>query len=487
MDNAADLRVLLASHHALLLVETQDEARFFEILETTADSLELPVWRWTTTTGLARVGLDGQYGTRNPHMAIQFVGQVGLPGVYVFADAHHVLEDPRVVRGIKELALDHFPGRTVILTAPKHEIPAELDGLAHVWRLRPPDAAELRTLVERTTEDLAGRGLAVDLDQAEIEAMVQALAGLSRTEASRLIHRTALADGRVSGEDVSAIRRAKAELLAGDGILELIEPGVESLDDVGGLTDLKAWLGVRRSVFHDGGAAGVDQPKGVLLTGVPGAGKSLVAKSIAAGWSVPLVLLDPARLYSKYIGESEARLVQALESVEAMAPVVLWIDEIEKGFAAGGDGDGGVSRRQLGTFLRWMQDRPGGVFVVATANDVSTLPPELLRKGRFDEIFFVDLPGPEARHAIFLTHLERRELDPSHFRLDELVAATGGYTGAEIETAIVAALYRALAEEREITSDDVAAEVGGTVPLSVSRREDVSALRAWASGRAVTA
>ncbi|MBT8212051.1 MAG: AAA family ATPase [Acidimicrobiia bacterium] len=487
MDNVADLRVLLASRHALLLAETQDEERFRTILDRAADELDLPVWLWSATTGLARVGLPVQYGTRNPHLAIQFINDNGLPGVYVFADAHPILDDSRVVRGVKELAMDPPEGQTVILTAPKHEVPAELEGLAHVWRLRPPDAVELRELAERTFGDLADRDMTVDLSVAAIDELVSALAGLSLGEAERLIQRAALSDGSVSDGDLPSIRQAKAELLAGDGILELVEANVGSLDDVGGFDNLKEWLVIRSAVFTGASVSGIDPPKGMLLTGIPGAGKSLIAKTVATAWGVPLVLLDPARLFSKYIGESEERLIRALESVEAMAPAVLWIDEIEKGFATSGDGDGGVSKRMLGTFLRWMQDRPGGVFVVATANDVSSLPPEFLRRGRFDEIFFVDLPRDGARQAIFETHLERRDLDPTRFELDNLVKATNGFSGAEIETCIVGALYRALAAQREVTNSDVASEVAATVPLSVSRAEDVAALRTWAQGRAAIA
>jgi SpoVK/Ycf46/Vps4 family AAA+-type ATPase len=232
---------------------------------------------------------------------------------------------------------------------------------------------------------------------------------------------------------------------------------------------------------------GLDPPRGVLLTGVPGCGKSLVAKTLANTWALPLVLLDPSRLYSKYIGESEQRLNAALSTVEAMAPAVLWIDEIEKGLASSGDADGGVSRRLLGTFLRWMQERGGDVFMVATANDVSALPPELLRRGRFDEIFFVDLPGTDERAEILSVHLTKRERDPQDFDLTRLVAASEGFSGAELETVVVGALYRALAADNALTTADLMKELEATVPLSISRHEEIDALRAWADGRAVFA
>jgi SpoVK/Ycf46/Vps4 family AAA+-type ATPase len=212
-----------------------------------------------------------------------------------------------------------------------------------------------------------------------------------------------------------------------------------------------------------------------------------MAKAVAHTWKMPLALLDPARLFGSYVGESEGRLAKALDQADAMSPVVLWIDEIEKGFAVGGEGDGGVAQRMLGTFLRWMQERTSTVFLVATSNDVSHLPPEFLRKGRFDEIFFVDLPGEPEREAIFSSHLAKRHRDPTKFDLKALGAASVGFSGAEIEAAVVGALYRAFADGKEITTDSIVAEVNGTVPLSRSRAEDIAALRAWASQRAVPA
>jgi SpoVK/Ycf46/Vps4 family AAA+-type ATPase len=306
-------------------------------------------------------------------------------------------------------------------------------------------------------------------------------------QAERLVQRMALDDGSVDEGDLSQLARAKADILSEDGVVELVEADVGTLDDVGGLDTLKEWLRVRREAQLRDGGERLDPPRGILLTGIPGAGKSFVAKTLARTWERPLVLLDPARLYSKSLGESESRLRKALDTAEAMAPVVLWIDEIEKGFARTGDGDGGVSARILGTFLRWMQDREGEVFVVATANDVTALPPELARKGRFDEVFFVDVPDDDDRRAIFAGHLERRGIDKGTLDLAALAAATAGFTGAEIETTIVAALYEAVAEGTAVTQDALAAEILQTVPLTVSRNEEIAALRAWADERALHA
>ena len=487
MDNTADLRVLLASRHPLIVASTTDERRFLGIVRRAAASLGLPVWTWSGTRGLARDGNDPQYLTAAPGRALDWVAALETAGVFVFADVHPALDDPLVVRRIKELAQAGRPGQTLVLTGPAPRIPDELSGLALPWSLRPPDPEELERLVRRTVGDLRRRAVAVDLDDDAVAALAGTLRGLSISDAERLIQRAALHDGSLGAGDVGFMRSAKAELLNVDGVLDLVEAEVGTLDEVGGLEGIKAWL-ERRSAGWEaaGAAAGLEPPRGILLTGVPGCGKSLVAKTLARTWDVPLVLLDPGRLYGSYVGESEQRLRRALASVEAMAPVVLWIDEIEKGFGES-RGDGGVSKRIFGTFLRWMQDRREGVFLVATANDVAGLPPELSRKGRFDEVFFVDLPDEVARRRIFGIQLERRSQPPGSFDLDRLAAAGGGFSGAEIEGAVVGGLYRALAEDRPLTTADVLTEMAATIPLSVSRAEEIAALRAWAQVRTVAA
>jgi hypothetical protein len=368
-------------------------------------------------------------------------------------------------------------------------VPSELKGVALPWSLRPPTDDELAALVRGLVTDLTARGLtAAPPPEVETE-LAEALRGLTLADARGLLQRTVLAGGRLSEEDLPRVRAAKMELLDSDGVLELIPAAAGTLDRVAGLAGLKRWLALRgRAVGSaQAKALGLDPPRGILLTGVPGCGKSLVAKTLAATWGRPLLLLDPARIFRKYVGESEQRLEAALRTAAAMAPAVLWVDEIEKGFASGGEADGGVSARLLGTFLRWMQDRPDGVFLVATANDVSALPPEFLRKGRFDEVFFVDLPGPDARRAVFEIQLAARRHDPARFDLDSLAAATEGFSGAEIEAVVVGALYRAFAASTDLASADLLAESAAVVPLSVSRAEEISALRAWAAERAVPA
>jgi AAA+ superfamily predicted ATPase len=488
MDRTDDLRVLLASRYPLVVAEMRDEQRFLQILRTAAGELGLPIWIWSVTRGLCRDGGEPTYGTTGVMQAFEFIDDLSGPGVFVFADARSVLDDAVGIRRIKEFAQAAVPGRTVILTGPDRTVPAELMGLALPWKLEPPGHEEIERLVRRGLDNFRARGLPVDLDDAAVGSMADALRGLSLTEAERLLEQAAARDGAISPEDIAFVRGAKAERVESGGILELVESDLGSLDDVGGMEGLKAWLRLRgKGLEAEAARFGLEPPRGVLITGVPGCGKSLIAKTLARTWDHPLVLLDPARIYAKYVGESEQRLAEALDSVVAMAPVVLWIDEIEKGFATGGDGDGGVSKRVLGTFLRWMQDRPAGVFIAATCNDVRSLPPELLRKGRFDEIFFVDLPNEEERRAILRLHLARRHRAPEDFDLGRLAAAAEGFTGAEIEAAIVGALYRAYADRGELTTEEIDAELGSTVPLSRARAEDVDALRAWASTRAVWA
>jgi SpoVK/Ycf46/Vps4 family AAA+-type ATPase len=329
----------------------------------------------------------------------------------------------------------------------------------------------------------------VELGQARVREMEEDVRGLSLPEAQRLILRAALEDGRLDEDDPPAMREAKARLLAEDGILTLVPTDEGGLERVGGLARLKEWLAVRgRGFSPEAKEYGLDSPRGVLLIGVPGCGKSLVAKMLARSWGMPLVSLDPGAIYGSLVGESEARLRRALHSLDSMAPVVVWVDEIEKGFAAAAAArDGGVGQRVLGGFLRWLQERPADVFLVATCNDIEGLPPEILRRGRFDETFFVDLPGEAEREEILRLHLEKRHRDPGRFDLRTLVGLTDGFSGAELEGVVVGALYRAYAVGAEVDDRTLQEEATHTVPLSRTRAEDIARLRAWSEGRSVPA
>ena len=484
MENTHDLRVLLGSRHPLLFVTTNEEQRFLEIVESAAGQLDAALWMWSSTQGLRHSGEDAQYRTNELRQALDFIGEISTPAVFVLIDATPALDRPETLRRLREVSQDAASGQTIIVTGTEVSIPSDLANVAHAWTLRPPDREELAAVARRTLADFHARGFPIRITRGEMRQLADSLSGMTIRSAERAIQRAVVDDGTFDASDIAAVRTAKAEILNQDGVLEIIESYASSIDDIGGLDDLKRWLRLRKPVFQGtSNIPGLDIPKGVLLTGVPGCGKSLVAKTIAATWGVPLILLDPSRLYSKYVGESEQRLASALETVEAMSPVVLWIDEIEKGFATS-DSDGGVSQRILGTFLRWLQDREAKVFAVATANDVSSLPPELLRRGRFDEIFFVDLPDSAAREAIFTHHLETREQSIDGIDLASLVVATDGFSGAEVETVVVGAMYRAAGDGHALDNAALLSEAAATVPLSVSRAEDIAALRTWAADRA---
>ena len=490
MDAIGDLRSLLISRHPLIVARADDETRFMGYLRLAASGAGLPVWTWSATRGLIRDGKSSQPNTTRATGAIGFIAEIDGPGVFVFHDVGHVLEDQITLRAIKERTLEATPAHTLVLTGAAISVPDELRGLALLWALEPPSDAEVQRLVTETMEELRTRHFAkIELTEERAHELADSLRGLSLPEAQRLILRAALDDGRLDAGDLPSIREAKTELLAEDGVLSLVPTQEGGLDHVGGLANLKEWLALRGRGFSPAAKSyGLDAPRGVLLIGVPGCGKSLVAKTLARTWGMPLVALDAGAIFGSFVGESEARLRRALSAIESMAPVVVWVDEIEKGFAASASArDGGVSQRVLGGFLRWLQERHGDVFLVATCNDVESLPPELLRRGRFDQTFFVDLPGPVERQAILRLHLARRQRDPDSFDLAPLVTLTDGYSGAELEGIVVGALYRAFASGRQLDDGFLREEASETVPLSRTRGEDIARLRAWSLGRSVLA
>jgi hypothetical protein len=368
-------------------------------------------------------------------------------------------------------------------------LPPEIEAHAVRYELALPTRDEYRRTVATVVESLgATRRATVDLRPEDVDALAVSLSGLTLNQARQAVARAAIEDGRLCREDAPRLAELKAEALKDDGILEYFPPA-DNRYELGGFAALQRWLERAKVGFTPEAAAlNLAPPKGLMLVGVQGCGKSLAAKVIARQWQLPLLKLDAGRLFDKYVGESEKNFRRAIGVAESMAPAVLWIDEIEKGMAQGGGGenDGGLSRRLFGSFLTWMQEKKAEVFVVATANDISALPPELLRKGRFDEIFFVDLPQADERQAVLGVHLRLRRQDPAAFDLARLAEASDGFSGAELEQAVVSALLRALQERRPLDTELVVAELGATIPLSVSRREDVERLRAFARERFVS-
>jgi len=486
-----DLGLVLDSRVKLVLIESWDEPRVLETLTMLAIRRGLRLVGWTVTGGLRAPGElrieDDAVDSREPEVALRLVKADPQPTLYVFCDLHPYLEDnPRLVRQLKDIAIAqgaHQP--TLVLVSHACRLPAEVQRHAARFSLSLPGEEELLAIVreEATRWSERNANLRVRTDNLTLQLVVKNLRGMSHGEARTLARSLICDDGAITQEDLPALNKAKFQLLDMEAVLSF-EQDCARFSDVGGLGQLKRWLTERQPAFLD--ANGVDVPKGVLLVGVQGGGKSLAARAVAGLWGLPLMRLDFAGLYNKFFGETERNLREALQLAEQMAPCVLWLDEMEKGLSTG-DNDGGVSQRVLGTLLTWMSERKAAVFLVATANQISHLPPELVRKGRFDEMFFVDLPGAEVRGDIFRIHLARREIDPAPFDLSGLAQASDGFTGAEIEQVVVSALYAAQARQQPVDQALLLHELQATAPLSVVMAEELDALRAWARGRAVMA
>ena len=490
MNDQRDLTVILKSRFPLVVIETSEEPRVLQLLERIANLEGWALFIWSVVEGLHRAGRNVRIPQTNDFRhCLQHIEATQQNGIYVVLDAHRFLDDPINVRLIKEIALGYQQTeRTLVFVSHEVKLPQEVARFAARFELKLPDLAGVKLLVKDELDLWRSRtGERVGGEQPALDALLRHLVGLPVEDARRIVRQALLDDGAITMQDVDRATRLKRAMLGDDGVLTL-ELDAARFHDVGGLGSLKRWLERRRAPFLDvGGTTGLEAPKGVLLLGVQGSGKSLAAKAIAGSWGVPLLRLDFATLYNKYYGETERNLRQAFKNAEAMAPCVLWIDEIEKGLAVDTDSDGGLSRRVLGTLLTWMSERDSRVFLAATANDVAQLPPELLRKGRFDEIFFVDLPDAATREEVFRIHLDRRKLAAESFDVPALAAAAAGFSGAEIEQAVVAALYEAHAAKRPLDTALVAAELARTRPLSVVMAERVAALRAWAASRTVPA
>lgn len=488
-----DLTALIRADTPLVVVETADEARTVALFRQTLRQVWRAMFRWSITEGLRRIDLDREDAAEGPAdvgSTLRAIHAAEQRGVYLLIDFAPYLDVAGTRRQLRDLierraSLPHV----LVLLGAKVDLPPELEPFAVRFRPRLPDLAALRALVAEQADAYAREhgGKRVTTAGDAIERIARNLQGLGDGDARRIARQLVFADGALDDDDLPRLAKLKFELLNRSGHLHY-EYDTARFADVAGAARAKRWIEQRRPAFTGDPPPGLDPPKGLLLLGVQGCGKSMLAKAVAGGFGVPLLRLDFGALYNKYHGQTEENLRDALASAEQLAPCVLWIDEIEKGLAAsGGSEDGGVSRRVLGTFLTWLAERTSRVFVVATANQVHDLPPELLRKGRFDEIFFVDLPKADARREIFATHLHRRGADPARFDLAALAQASESFSGAEIEQAIVAALYAAHAADAPLSDAHLRDELAQTRPLSVVMREQVDALRAWARERTVAA
>jgi ATPase family associated with various cellular activities (AAA) len=489
---ARDLALLLRSRHPLVVCETVEEQRFEALLREVSSGLSIPVWTWSAASGLAPVHPQEAERSVDLSHALRIIRRTSGDGTFLLKDPAPHLENAGALRLLRETAQE-FAGsaRTLVLVGAALPARPELEDIAVRFEFALPGSDQLRDLLQRVVRRLPAQNppVRVALSPAEAEGIVSDLQGLTLFEAERALARAIVEDNALTVADRPRIRESKKVLVQSGGLLEFIA-APEGLEQLGGLEKLKKWISTRKAGFlQDGSAAGLDAPKGLLLLGVQGCGKSLAAKAVAAAWGLPLLALDAGKLLAPYIGESERNLRDALRRVERMAPCVLWVDEIEKAFvsARSSESDGGVSKRLIGGLLTWMQERASRVFLVATANAVEELPPELMRKGRIDEVFFVDLPTAKARAEIFRMHLSRRREDPGRFDLDALSEAAKGFSGAEIEQAIVSALYEARAGGFPLDTAAVLVALRSTRPLSVLRAESIDALRAWARGRCVMA
>ncbi len=489
MQDLHDLELLLDRHIPILMVGSHEEARALELFTRLAIRRGLALQQWTLTDGLRRLGFgeDAAKGdTLQPADALRAVRQRDDGGLFIFCDLHPFMEDPLVVRLLKDIALQHGRcNKTLVLLSHELKAPAELQRLSASVSLRLPDESQLLALVKEEAQNYARHsGQRVKTDNTTLEQLVSNLKGLTFSDARRLVRGAIVDDGAITSDDVPEVSKAKMALLAEDGIVSF-EYDTARFSDVAGLNTLKSWLSQRQQAFIS--AERKLRPRGMLLFGVQGGGKSLAAKAVAGAWGLPLLRLDFATLYNKYFGETERNLREALKLAETMAPCVLWIDEIEKGLGQDSN-DQGISQRILGSLLTWLAEHDARVFVVATANNIHQLPPELVRKGRLDELFFVDLPEDDIRREILRIHMLKRGLDPDLFDLTQLAAASEGFSGAELEQAVVSAWHSASTDaQREVDTQLLLHELQRTRPLSVTMAEPMAALRAWAEERAVRA
>lgn len=488
----ADLELLIRSRWGMIHIDTVEAERVLTLLRHVSDRLSLPLFTWSRTRGIQRDGADNAiYDTQEPAKALAHVLSSPLPALYHFHALDGIATSDVLLHRLRDAAagLGRADG-ALVLSGTGLELPESLRALVATMPLPAPSPAELRTLIHHIARDIGRqRRIQIDLTPPEEERLLAALRGLTLLEAEKVLTRAMVEDGRLAADDIVHVLDAKKQIVERDGVLEYY-PAEESLAEVADMAGLKDWLRKRCQIITDpqrAAAFGLSFPRGVLLIGVPGCGKSLCARTVATEWGLPLLRMDTGSLYNRFVGETESNLRRAMRAAETVAPCVLFIDELEKAFAAGGSEDGGLSMRILGAFLTWLQDRKADVFVVATANDVSKLPPEFLRKGRFDETFFVDLPDAETRSEILRIHLAKRRQDAASFDLAALAAGTDGFSGAELEQVVVSALYTAFAAGAPLAQQHLAHEAATTRPLSVMMAERVNVIREWASTRAVPA
>ena len=495
MDTAKELDLLIRSRYPIIYLRTNEEGRACNLLSNIAKAQKKNLVEWSSTEGLRMV--ENYHGgtiktsreMQQPLAALEAILQDTGRTIYAMKDLHSYLDEHIIIRKCRDLyETIKRSYKTVVLLSPVKKIPPELEKAVYFLNMPLPNATMLKTLVKDIVETVRGdRRIKIELPESRFDGMANAALGLTLEEAERVFYKAIVRDARLAQEDVEFVRDEKRQIVQKSGLLEYYETA-ENLGSVGGLNLLKSWLKRRSRCFESAARDyGLPPPKGLLLLGVQGCGKSLAAKSVSGSWGFPLLRLDMSRIFGSLIGSSEENMRRALDMAESVSPAVLWVDEIEKTFAgieSSGATDAGTTARVFAYFLSWLQDKKALVFCVATANSIERLPPELLRKGRFDEIFFVDLPKLRERRDIFQIHVAKRRRDPAKFELDLLAQRSEGFSGAEIEQAIVAAMYDAFNENREVNARDILQTMQTSIPLSVTMREGLEKLRRWARDRA---
>src|SRR5437867_1006000 len=497
MNFQTELETLIRARYPILYIISSEEMRVQNLVVEIARKRQKKAFEWSYSTGIVAAGTSIQSqkhrnaATKDPLLALDQVIEMVEPAIFMFKDFHPFLNKNHfpIVRKLKEIAL-HLKNsfKTIILISPVMEIPTELEKEITVLNYPLPSREDLSELLDKIIEDVKQfKQVSIELDEAGRDRLLQAALGLTIAEAENVFAKIIVKAERLSGDDVAEVFAEKQQIIRKNGLLEYYATS-ESFAHVGGLAILKDWLNKRAVAFTaEAREFGLPAPKGILMLGGQGCGKSLCAKAVSNQWQLPLLRFDMGRMFGSLVGSSEENVRRAISVAESVAPAILWVDEIDKAFAGSqgsGATDGGTTARVFGTFLTWLSEKKGPVFVVATANDISHLPPELLRKGRLDEIFFVDLPRREERVEVFRIHLSKRGRDPQLFDVESLAACSENFSGAEVEQAVISALYDAFYAKSELNNDLVLEALRQTVPLAKTMDEQINRLRNWAAGRA---
>ncbi len=492
MEFKKEIDIYFRSRFTLIVVVSFEEERILEDIKDVCDKADrqLLVWDHADFFHSCSKKSSTPQGVKDPVSALETIEKLDGEAVFVLRDFHQCWNgQPRVIRKLRNMAQRlKFTKKTIVVTTPVSTIPEELKDDAVLLDFRPPDVKELDLILSKL---ISTPGVKVNLTPQGREKLLHAALGLSSNQAQRVFAKAIVTNGVLDESDINMVNAEKKQIIRESGALEFFSPS-ETMNDVGGLGILKEWLRTREKAFGaEARDYGLPSPKGIALIGIPGTGKSLTAKTIASFWHLPLIRLDVGALFGGLVGQSEENTRRALQLSETISPCLLWIDEIEKGLSVG-TGDGGTSMRVFGSILSWMQEKTKPVFVVATANNIAHLPPELLRKGRFDEIFFLDLPTYEERKEIFEVHIRKRKRVVQNFDVSTLARKSEGYVGAEIEQVIIDAMYLAFSDKknpgRDFDTSDLLESLKRQVPLSSSQNEAITALRSWLTeGRAQSA